>query len=87
MPKGMPKVMKIHEKSTLGRPWVDFLTPWSDFGGCRKIVDFLIALGAAKKLEKWSQGAAKGRQGDFGNSLAQPRRRQGVQGSLARYSF
>ena len=48
MKNGAQNDLKIHEKSTLWRPWVDFLTPWVDFGGGRKIVDFLIGLGAAK---------------------------------------
>ena len=61
MKNGAQNVIKIHEKWTLGRPWVDFLTPWVDFGGCRKFMDFLIALGSAKKREKWSQGSPKGR--------------------------
>ena len=87
MKNGAQNVIKIHEKWILGRPWVDFLTPWVDFGGCRKFMDFLIALGSAKKREKWSQGSPKGRQGDFGDSPAQPRPRQGLQGGLVRYSF
>ena len=72
MKNGAQNVIKIHEKWILGRPWVDFLTPWVDFGGCRKFMDFLIALGSAKKREKLSQGSPKGRQGDFGDSPAQP---------------
>ena len=31
MKNGGQKVMKIHEKSTLERHLVDFLTPWDDF--------------------------------------------------------
>ena len=57
MKNGAQKDIKIHDKWVLGRPWVDFLGPWVDFGGCRKIVDFSIALGAAKKREK--SGALK----------------------------
>ena len=33
MKKGSQNDVKIHEKSPLGRPWVDFLTPWGDFRG------------------------------------------------------
>ena len=59
--KGAQKVIKIHEKSTLGRHWVDFLTPWGDFGGCRKIIVLLIALGSAQKREKWSRKGSRNR--------------------------
>ncbi len=33
MKKGSQNDFKTHEKSLLGRPWVDFLTPWGDFRG------------------------------------------------------
>ena len=84
MKNGAQKDLKIHEQLFLGRPRVDFLGPWADFGEGRKIVDLWIAFGAAKKPEKSSQGAAKGRQGDFEDSARGPRRRQGLQGGLAR---
>ena len=62
MKKGPQKVIEIHEESTLGPPWVDFLTPWGDFGGCRKIVDFFDRPRGVPKSRKLSRGAAKGRQ-------------------------
>ena len=33
MEKGIQNDFKIHEESPLGRPGVDFLTPWDDFRG------------------------------------------------------
>ena len=80
-----PKDLKIHGKSTLGCYLVDFLTPWGDFGGCRKIIDFLIALGVGQKREKWSRGAAKGGQRDFGSVAGRVQRSDaGAEGSLGR---
>ena len=63
MENGGQKVMKIHEKSTLGRPWVDFLSSGVDFGRGRKIKDFWIAPRAAKNRLKSVLGVPGGRKG------------------------
>ena len=55
--------MEIHEKSTLGRPWGDFLSSGVDFGRGRKIYDFLIAPGRPKINKKLSLERPIGRLG------------------------
>jgi hypothetical protein len=63
------KVVKFWYKSCSQMHKVDFIVDFMDFGPCRKIVVFSIALRAVKKSQKSSRGAKKGRQGDFAYSM------------------
>ena len=84
MKNGAQKDLKIHEKWALGHSWVDLLGPRGDFGGCRKIIDFLIALGSAKKREKWSRGVPRGDFRTIGCSESGGQQRSGVHGAASR---
>ena len=84
MKKGAQKVIKIHDKSTLGRPWVDFLTPWGDFGGGRKIFRFLDRSRGGQKTIKIEPRAAKRRIRDFDPQEGCGQRGSGGPGAASR---
>ena len=61
MPTWLQKWYQNLQKSTMGPPRVDVFVDFIDFGPCRRIVVFSMALRVVQKSTKISPGAPKGR--------------------------
>ena len=77
------QIAKIREKSTLGRPWVDLLTPWGAMSLPKSIK--LEPGGVLGHLERlWAARLAPGAKSQFGvpRLFASSWPKMGVQGSI-----